>query len=347
MGSIKCSLRKETKNEIAKYIDNEFINETIKEIVKYIKEVNKVKIDDSNYNKYDINSKVELKDNGPFNIYDYTYVKDFIYELSWEGSYIEDLEEFENNSNDKIVFKYEPKDIATVLYEKVEKIMDQKKGELYKRFKSRYNEEFLWNSVRWYKRTREGKVYCDLNLDELSDDKKRSLEEKIKVEVGNGFKSRWGSSVATKVALLEEKLLLDIYDKGCAELGIVNDCYTEVVEADKSNDEEKLTQVMVKSCEDASSSTKGINRLKVKVVNSIDKRLDNLINVNIYKTQEHMNLFLEDARNMVFGYYKSVNLPGFRRNLISKEDKINEIIKRIAIVENILYKEYLKEKALF
>ena len=130
MGSIKCSLRKETKNEIARYIDNEFINETIKEIVKYIKEVNKVKIDDSNYNKYDINSKVELKDNGPFNIYDYTYVKDFIYELSWEGSYIEDLEEFENNSNDKIVFKYEPKDIATVLYEKVEKIMDQKKGEL-------------------------------------------------------------------------------------------------------------------------------------------------------------------------------------------------------------------------
>ena len=46
---------------------------------------------------------------------------------------------------------------------------------------------------------------------------------------------------------------------------------------------------------------------------------------------------------MVFGYYKSVNLTGFRRNLISKEDKINEIIKRIAVVENILYKEYLKE----
>ena len=56
-----------------------------------------------------------------------------------------------------------------------------------------------------------------------------------------------------------------------------------------------------------------------------------------------MKLFLEDARNMVFGYYKSVNLLGFRRNLISKENKINEIIKRIAIVENILYKEYLKE----
>ena len=106
MSSIKCTLRKETKNEIAKYIDNEFINETIKEIVKYIKEVNKVQIDDSNYNKYDINSKVDLIDNGPFNIYDYTYVKDFLYEVSWEGSYIEELEDFENNSNDKIVFKY-------------------------------------------------------------------------------------------------------------------------------------------------------------------------------------------------------------------------------------------------
>ena len=35
MSSIKCSLRKETKNEISKYIDNEFINETIKEIVKF------------------------------------------------------------------------------------------------------------------------------------------------------------------------------------------------------------------------------------------------------------------------------------------------------------------------
>ena len=343
MGSIKCTLRKETKNEIAKYIDNEFINETIKEIVKYIKEVNKVQIDDSNYNKYDVNSKVDLIDNGPFNIYDYTYVKDFIYELSWEGSYIEDLEDDENINNDKPVFKYQPNDIATVLYEKVENIMEQKKGELYKKFKSRYNEEFLWNSVRWYKRTRDGKVYYDLDLDELSDDKKRSIEEKIKVEIGNGFKSRWGSSVAVKVATLEEKLLLDIYDKGCAALGIVNDCYTEIVEPDKSNDEEELTQIMIKNCEEASSSTKGINRLKVKVVNSIDKRLDNLINVNIYKTKEHMNLFLEDARNMVFGYYKSVNLPGFRRNLISKEDKINEIIKRIAVVENILYKEYLKE----
>ena len=139
MSSIKCTLRKETKNEIAKYIDNEFINETIKEIVKYIKEVNKVKIDDSNYNKYDVNSKVNLQDDGPFNIYDYTYGKDFMYELSWEGSYIEDVEDEENINNHKTVFKYQPKDIATVLYEKVENTMEKKKGELYKKFKSRYN----------------------------------------------------------------------------------------------------------------------------------------------------------------------------------------------------------------
>lgn len=343
MSSIKCTLRKETKNEIAKYIDNEFINETIKEIVKYIKEVNKVQIDDSNYNKYDINSKVDLIDNGPFNTYDYTYVKDFLYEVSWEGSYIEDLKEIEENDDDTPVYKYEPKDIATVIYEKVATIMEQKKGELYKKFKSKYNDEFIWNSVRWYKRTRDGKVYYDLDLEELNDDKKRSIEEKIKVEIGNGFKTRWGAAVAVKVAPLEEKLLLDIYDKGCAALGIANDCYTEIVEEDKSDDEEKLIKLMIESCEEASSSTKGINRLKVKVVNSIDKRLDNLINVNIYKTKEHMNLFLEDAKSMVFGYYKSVNLPGFRRNLVSKEDKINEIIKRIAVVENILYKEYLKE----
>lgn len=343
MSSIKCTLRKETKNEIAKYIDNEFINETIKEIVKYIKEVNKVQIDDSNYNKYDINSKVDLIDNGPFNIYDYTYVKDFLYEVSWEGSYIEDLKEIEENDDDTPVYKYEPKDIATVIYEKVATIMEQKKGELYKNFKSKYNDEFIWNSVRWYKRTRDGKVYYDLDLEELNDDKKRSIEEKIKVEIGNGFKTRWGAAVAVKVAPLEEKLLLDIYDKGCVALGIANDCYTEIVEEDKSDDEEKLIKLMIESCEEASSSTKGINRLKVKVVNSIDKRLDNLINVNIYKTKEHMNLFLEDAKGMVFGYYKSVNLPGFRRNLVSKEDKINEIIKRIAVVENILYKEYLKE----
>ena len=96
MGSNKCTLRKEIKNEIAKYIDNEFMNETMKEIVNYIKTTSKVVIDDSNYDESDIDSRVELKDNGAFNIHDYMYVKDFLYELSWEGSYVEVLEEDED-----------------------------------------------------------------------------------------------------------------------------------------------------------------------------------------------------------------------------------------------------------
>ena len=343
MSSIKCTLRKEVKNEISKYIDSEFINETIKEITIYIKTTNKVKIDDSAFDENDINSKVILKDDGVFNVYDYTYVKDFIYELSWEGSYVKELEDDDFTNESRDVYKYLPKDIATVIYEKVAKTMEQKKGDLYKKFKKRYNEDFLFNSVRWYKRTRDGKVYYDMDLEELSSDKKIKLEEKIKKELGDGFKTRWGSPVAAKVAPLEEKLLLDIYDKGCDLLDIENEYSTEVVEGDNSNDEKKLINLMIKNCREATSSTKGINRLKVKVVNSIDTRLDNLINMNIYKTKEHMNLYLENARNMVFGYYKSVNLPGFKRNLIGKEDKINKIIARIAVVENILYKNYLNE----
>ena len=68
----------------------------------------------------------------------------------------------------KKIYKYVPKDIATVIYEKVEKSMEQKKNELYKKFKKRYTEDFLFNSVRWYKRTRDGKVYYDLDLEELN-----------------------------------------------------------------------------------------------------------------------------------------------------------------------------------
>ena len=95
VGSIKCTLRKETKNDIAKFIDREFINEAIKEITIYIKTTNKVQIDDSNFNEKDSNSKVNIKEDGSFYVYDYTYVKDFIYELSWEGSYINELKENE------------------------------------------------------------------------------------------------------------------------------------------------------------------------------------------------------------------------------------------------------------
>ena len=341
MGSVKCTLRKEVKNDINKYIDTEFINEAIKEIAVYIKTTNKVQIDDSEFDENDIDSRVILKDDGKFNIYDYTYVKDFIYELSWEGSYVEEVEE--DSFDDKKIYKYVPKDIATVIYEKVEKAMEQKKNELYKKFKKRYTEDFLFNSVRWYKRSRDGKVYYDMDLEELSPEKKIKLEEKIKAELGNGFKSRWGSPIASKIVSLEEKLLLDVYDKGCDLLDIENEYSTEVVEADNSYYENSLINLMIENCKEAASLTKGINRLKVKVVNSIDSRLDNLINMNIYKTKEHMNLYLENARTMVFGYYKSVNLPGFKRNLIGKEDKINKIIRRIAIVENILYKSYLEE----
>ena len=341
MGSVKCTLRKEVKNDINKYIDTEFINEVIKEITIYIKTTNKVQIDDSEFDENDINSRVILKDDGKFNIYDYTYVKDFIYELSWEGSYVEEVEE--DSFDDKKIYKYVPKDIATVIYEKVEKAMEQKKNELYKKFKKRYTGDFLFNSVRWYKRSRDGKVYYDIDLEELSPEKKIKLEEKIKTELGNGFKSRWGSPIASKIVSLEEKLLLDVYDKGCDLLDIENEYSTEVVEADNSYYENSLINLMIENCKEAASLTKGINRLKVKVVNSIDSRLDNLINMNIYKTKEHMNLYLENARTMVFGYYKSVNLPGFKRNLIGKEDKINKIIRRIAILENILYKSYLEE----
>ena len=182
-----------------------------------------------------------------------------------------------------------------------------------------------------------------MDLEELGPEKKIKLEEKIKAELGNGFKSRWGSPIASKIVSLEEKLLLDVYDKGCDLLDIENEYSTEVVEADNSYYENSLINLMIENCKEAASLTKGINRLKVKVVNSIDSRLDNLINMNIYKTKEHMNLYLENARTMVFGYYKSVNLPGFKRNLIGKEDKINKIIRRIAIIENILYKSYLEE----
>ena len=369
MGSSKCSLRKEVKNEIAKYIDSEFTIEMIKEIVNYIRTTHRVKIDDSSFDKYNPESKVTLKDNGPFNIYDYMYVKDFLYELSWEGSYVEALEEieFSNESKDKfknvqkvnkgvskyipkknatiseIVYKYVPKDIAAVLYEKVEKTMELKKGELYKSFKKRYNTEYLFNSVRWYKRTRDGKVYYDIDLQELDDNKRVRLEEQIKTEIGNAYKSRWGSHISAKVISLEDKLLLDVYNEGCKLLEIPNEYSTEIVKEENSYNEKILAKLMIENCKEAAKDSKGINRLKVKVVNSIDSKLNNLNSINIYKTDDHMKLFLENAREMIFGYYKSVNLKGFNKALIAKEDDINKLIRRVAVVENIIYEKYLEE----
>lgn len=128
VGSIKCTLRKETKNDIAKFIDREFINEAIKEITIYIKTTNKVQIDDSNFNEKDSNSKVSLKDDGSFNVYDYTYVKDFIYELSWEGSYIHELKENEFTNEVEEVYKYLPREIVSVIYEKVANVMEERKA---------------------------------------------------------------------------------------------------------------------------------------------------------------------------------------------------------------------------
>ncbi|MFY9533668.1 helicase-related protein, partial [Clostridium sp.] len=149
--------------------------------------------------------------------------------------------------------------------------------------------------------------------------------------------------VASKVSSLEDKLLLDIYERGCSLLGVENEYYIEFVSEDNSYNEEALIKLMEKNVKEAVSMAKGINRLKVKVINSIDSKLDNLINMKIYKTEDHMNLFLENAREMVFGYYKSVNLKGFRNQLIYKEDKIKQIIRRIAIVENIIYNNYLEK----
>lgn len=358
MGSIKCTLRKEVKNEINKYIDNEFIIEMIKEIVNYIKTTHKVKIDDSEFDKDNEDSRVILSDNGLFNIYDYMYVKDFLYELSWEGSYIKELKESEYSDNIKgrskyippkitddseVSYKYVPKDIATVLYEKVEKSMEFKKGQLYKDFKQKYNEEFLFNSVRWYKRSRDGKIYCDIDLKDLDENKKVRLEEQIKTEIGNGYKTRWGSPVESKVISLENKLLLDVYNQGCNILGFKSEYSSDIIEAENSIDEVKLIKLMLDNCKEATKSAKGINRLKVKVINSIDNKIEDLLNMNIYNTNEHMKLFLDQARDMIFGYYKSVNLPSFKKSLIDKEDKINELIKRVSIIENIIYKNY-KEK---
>lgn len=356
MSSIKCTLRKEAKNEINNHIDNEFILEMIKEIHNYINTMHKVKIDDSNFDKEDENSRVILKDNGSFNIYDYIYTKDFLYELSFEGTYIKELDESELQGDikgrskyipakitddSKVLYNYIPKDIATVLYEKVEKSMEMRKGELYKDFKKRYNREFLFNSVRWYKRSRDGKVYCDIDLDELDENKKIKLEEQIKTELSNAYKTRWGSDVASKVSSLENRLLLEVYDEGCKLLGVTNQYLLEAITSDNSEEEKDLISLMLENSKEATGHSKGVNRLKVKVVNSFQKYINNLINMNVYKTKDHMNLFLNDARELIFGYYKSVSLKGFSKELKDKEHLVNRLIEKVAIIENIIYKEYM------
>ena len=343
MGSTKFTLKRDTRNEITKYIDEEFANEVIKEIVTYINSVHKVEIDDSNYNEYDENSRIELIDKGSFNINDYMFVKDFLSQISWNGSYVEYERENEESDTVELVYKYEPQDIGHIIYEKVSNIMEQKKNDIYKQFKKRYTEEYLFGSVRWYKRTRDGKVYYDIDLKTINQDKKRSLEERIKTEIGNAFKSRWGSSIISKVAVLDDEFFLDVYEKGCILLGITNEYSTEIVQEKNSMEEEKLIKIFINAISSTNFSANGINRLKMKVINSIDKRINRLLNMNIYITNEHMNLFLDEARKLVLGYYKSLNLKGVKSFLRSREEGILRLIRRIAVVENYLYEEYLKE----
>lgn len=343
MSSTKFTLRRETKNEITKYIDNEFINETIKEIVRYIDCVHKVEIDDSSYDEHDKNAEIKLIDKGSFNINDYIFVKDFLSDISWNGSYIEYEKENETLDKSEIAYKYEPLDIGHVIYEKVSEAMKLQKNDIYKNFKKRYTEEYLFGAVRWYQRTRDGKVYYDLDLENINPDKKRSLEERIKTEIANAYKSRWGSSIISKVDVLGDELLLDVYNIGCNLLGKTNMNNIEILTEENTENEEKIINTLIDAISTVNFSANGINRLKMKVINSIDKRINNLINMNIYKTDEHMNLFLEEARKLVLGYYKSLNLKGVKSFLRSKEDGILEIIKRIGVVENYLYEKYLEE----
>lgn len=344
MGSVKFTLKREIRNQINNYIDNEFINETMKEIVLYLNNVHKVSVDDSSYDECDINSRIKLVDKGKFNLYDYMTVKDLYNEISWVGSYVECEED--EYSNSRVAYKYEPLDVCHVIYEKVSQNMQLLKGEIYKKFKKQYyNEEYIFSSVNWYKRTRDGKEYYTLDLDEINSDKKRSLEERIKTEIGNAFKSRWGSSIISKVSSLDDELLLDVYDKGCRLLNIDNIYETEEVEEEYTYEEEMLINVFIDTISQVNFSANGVNRLKMKVINSIDRRIDHLKYMKIYKTDEHMNLFLEDARKLVLGYYRSLNLKGVKSFLRSREDGIIDIIRRIAVVENYLYKEYLKNNS--
>ncbi|MGL5152130.1 MAG: helicase-related protein, partial [Clostridium sp.] len=46
---------------------------------------------------------------------------------------------------------------------------------------------------------------------------------------------------------------------------------------------------------------------------------------------------------IIFGYYKSVNLPGFSKELKNKDGRVQELIKKVAIIENIVYKNYLEK----
>ena len=152
MGSTKFTLTREVRNEISQYIDNEFMNEILKEAVKYIQTTGKVEIDDSSFNQYDENSRIDLKHIGTFNVYDYMYFKDFLDELSWEGAYVQNEEEVPGSNDYRKIIKYEPKDVGHVIYEKVKNNMEQKKSLIYKEYKKK-------NSASIYKNSKGDRIY--------------------------------------------------------------------------------------------------------------------------------------------------------------------------------------------
>ena len=78
-------------------------------------------------------------------------------------------------------------------------------------------------------------------------------------------------------------------------------------------------------------------------MNTIDKRIDSLLSMKIYRTDDYMNLFLEDAGKLVLGFYKSMTIGRGRHNLKNKEGGILKIIRRMAVVYNLLYTDYLLE----
>lgn len=345
MGATKFLLTKEIKNQISKYIDEEFNNEILKETVNYIQNERKAEIDDSSFNMEDKNSKINIIDKGKFNVYDYMYFKDFLNDISWEGSYVEcETIDEEKPYLYKKTYKYMPKDIGEIIYEKVKYNMEQKKGLIYKEFKKNYTDsKFLFESVRFYKRTRDGKEYYDINEQELNCDKKKSLEERIKTELGNTFKSKWASFTNSKMLNIENEFMLDVYDRGCRLLNLNNEYYTECVYENHSLEEETLIELMKKNCINVNSHIEGIQRLKMKVMNSLDRRLNDLINMKIYKRHEYMDDFLTSARKIVFGYYQSLYERRNKKYLKTKENMILKLIERMAITENTIYSEYKSE----
>lgn len=337
-------LSKESRSTISNFIDKEFIKEAEKEIVLYIKNNQKISIDYEQYDENDIESRISIIEEGPFNIYEYIYTEELLEETSKEGSYAQTKKE--ENGEYKTVYMYKPKDIGTVIYEKVQRNLEHRKNEIYKEFKKQYyNEEFLFKSAKWYKRTRDGKEYFDLDLNEINPDKKRSFEERIKTEIGNTFKSRFGSMTDRKMLLLKGTLTLELYENGCINLNIENNYKVDVVKECGSIEEKNTIAVLTQNFRKAEMLYGKHSSLKMKAISTIDSRINKFLTIKVYKTENNMKLFLEEARRFVFGYYNSINGRKGSKNLKSKESEILKIIRRIALIENVLYSNYKRENS--